>query len=107
MDVTLKDLRELLCCREGGLPFDVGQTYLFRTIGYHWLGKVKEVQGKFLVLDPAGWVANTGRYHEACAKGIDSIPAAEFEPCGRAAILNTDHVTDAVTYPFHLPGGVK
>lgn len=109
MDVSLRELKELLCCgTASALPFQVGTQYLFRTIGYHWLGKVKATCGRFLVLEAgAGWVADTGRYSEACSRGILDIPSAEFEPAGRDVLLNSDHITDAVEYPFQIPGGVK
>ena len=107
MEVSLADLKTLLCCGVGECPFRVGTQYLFRTLGYHWLGRVKAICGKFLVLESAGWVADTGRYSEACSKGIHATASSEFEPTGRDVLLNTEHVTDAVEYPFQIPGGVK
>ena len=88
-------------------PFEVGKQYLFRTIGYHWLGRVQSVRGRFLILEDASWVADTGRYSEALAGKIGELSSSELEPSPRPVILNMDHVTDSVEYPFQIPRGVK
>lgn len=91
----------------GAMPFVVGTQYLFRTIGYHWLGKVAAITGKFLTIDEATWVANTGRFSDALNGGIEKLSSAELEPSPRPVVINSDHITDAVEYPFSIPRGVK
>lgn len=111
MQISLSELVEALQENRGGslsaCPFDVGKQYLLRTIGYHWLGRVKLIVGKFLILEEASWVADTGRYSEALSGKIGELQSSELEPSPRPVIVNVDHVTDAVEYPFQIPRGVK
>lgn len=89
------------------IPVEVGKAYLFRTIGYHWLGRVIAVNGRWLTIDDASWVADTGRYSEAISGKIGSLSSSELEPSPRPVLLNSDHVTDAVSYPFEIPRSLK
>lgn len=111
MSLTLREVIEAM----GGnpavpsalIPVEIGQAYLFRTIGYHWLGRVQAVNGRWLTLTDASWVSDTGRYSEAVSGNIGTIASSELEPSPRPVILNSDHITDAVHYPFELPRNVK
>lgn len=106
MQLTLKEVLEAVSS-PSEIPFDVGTAYLFRTIGYHWLGKVASIRGKFLVLEDATWVADTGRYSESLSGKIAELSSSELEPSPRPVVLNTDHITDAVSWPFQIPKVVK
>ena len=109
MAIELKEVLEAL----GGnqpqavIPVEIGKAYLFRTIGYHWIGRVTSINGRWLTLDDASWVADTGRYSESLAGKIGTISSSELEPSPRPVIVNSDHVTDAVSYPFEIPRSVK
>lgn len=109
--VELADLLKANTTKSGPMPaeipFDVGKQYLIRTIGYHWIGRVQSIVGRFLILEIASWVADTGRYSEALAGKLTELPTSELEPSPRPVILNADHITDAVEYPFEIPRGVK
>ena len=72
------------------LPFEVGQSYLFRTVTYFLLGKVKNITGSFIELEKASWVADTGRFNEAIAKGTLS----EVEVVGVPVFLNVNSIVD-------------
>ena len=106
MQLTCDELKSIT---SGGdsLPFKIGTAYLFRTIGYHWLGRVTAITGKFLTLDDATWVADTGRFNEALLGKLAELPQSELEPSPRPVHINADHITDAVEYPYQLPKGVK
>ena len=56
-------------------PFVVGKNYFIRTFTYHSLGKLKAITGQFLVLEDAGWVADSGRFNEF----LSGTPPKEFE----------------------------
>lgn len=105
------ELREVLDAIGGNgqqpIPVEVGKAYLFRTIGYHWLGRVVSVCGRWITLDDASWVADTGRYSESLAGDIGSLQSSEIEPSPRPVLVNSDHVTDAVSYPFEIPRSAK
>ena len=44
------------------LPFGVGDCVLIRTVTMIDLGRVKAIGPDFIVLEEAGWVADTGRF---------------------------------------------
>ena len=74
----------------------IGQKYFFRTVTYHLIGKVKKQFGKFLELEDAVWVADSGRFMNAIRDG----KLNEVEPVWTAWI-NMDSVTDF--FPWKHP----
>ena len=84
------------------LPFDIGSSYLIRTVTYHVVGRVMKVSGDFLVLESASWVADSGRFGEAIAKG--NLDEVEF---AGPAFVNTNAITDAYPWTHDLPNKTK
>jgi len=86
------------------VPFKVGEKYFIRTITYHLTGRVKEIVGKFLVMEDAAWIADSGRFNETTKNGsLD-----EVEPFnGKETYLNIDSVVDAFLWTFDLPNSQK
>lgn len=76
----------------------IGQSYFFRTVTYHLVGKVTKQVGKFLELKDASWVADSGRFMQAIKKG----ELKEVEPVG-VAFVNLDSVTDFFPWKNKLP----
>jgi hypothetical protein len=75
------------------LPFEIGGEYFIRTVTYHLTGRVKNIVGKFLVLEDAAWIADSGRFSEFFTKPSSAL---EVEPFGkRDVFVNTDSITDA------------
>ena len=83
-------------------PFEVGKSYLIRTVTFFWVGRVARVVGAFLVLDDASWVADTGRYHKATSVGA----LKEVEPIGRAYV-GMGSIVDARDWTGDLPSDAK
>lgn len=81
------------------LPFQKGSAYFIRTVTYFATGKVKAIVGNFLVLEDAAWIADTGRFSDAIAKGIVS----EVEPVNVDMFVNTSSITDAFPWVHKLP----
>src|SRR3990167_3486481 len=102
--MTTKEIIELVKAlsdspsEQATLPFEVGSAYFFRTVTYFATGRVKEIVGKFLVLEDAAWIADSGRFSDAIGKGI----LDEVEPVD-SMFLNTDVITDAFPWNFDLP----
>jgi len=84
------------------LPFEVGKSYLFRTVTYHLVGKVKSIHGRFIELVDASWVADSGRFMNAIKEGT----LDEVEPVG-PCFLNSDSITDAFSWAHKLPDKQK
>lgn len=81
------------------LPFKIGEAYFIRTVTYFATGRVKAIVGSFLVLEDAAWIADTGRFSDALAKGVMD----EVEPVDVEMFVNTGSITDAFPWKFNLP----
>ncbi len=79
-------------------PFKIGDSYFIRTVTYHFVGTIKEIVGKWIVLKDASWVADSGRFHEALEKG----DLSEVEYMDKA-IINMDTITDASLWNNKTP----
>jgi len=73
-------------------PFEIGKKYLIRTVTMIQTGMVKSIRGKFIVLEQAAWIADTGRFSEALE---DQEKMKEVEPFKNDAIVNMDTIVDA------------
>ncbi len=80
------------------LPFKIGKSYFIRTVTYHLTGRVKEIVGKFIILEEAAWIADSGRFSTALKSGeFDEVEPVED------AIVNTDTISDAFEIRYSLP----
>jgi len=85
--------------QEFELPFEIGSAYFIRTVTYFATGRVKDIVGQFLVLEEAAWIADTGRFSDALAKGVMD----EVEPINGEMFINTNSITDAFPWKHSLP----
>lgn len=75
------------------IPFVIGGEYFFRTVTYHLTGRLVDVKGKFLILEDAAWIADSGRFNKFFT---DPTSELEVEPFGdRKVCLNIDSIVDA------------
>jgi len=81
-------------------PFELGKSYLIRTVTMVDVGRVTKVTRHFIVMDNASWIADTGRFGE-CLKGPDEFK--EIEPFPYQIYINLDSIIDATPWPFTLP----
>ncbi len=86
------------------LPFEVGKSYLIRTITMVDVGRVTRICGKFIVMEDASWIADTGRFFE-CLRKTDVF--IEVEPFQHPLYVNTDAIVDATPWPYQLPTNPK
>lgn len=86
-------------------PYVVGKSYYFRTSCYHAIGTVRSQTPHELVLEPAAWVADGGRYTQTQKVGISSIN--EVEPAIGPMILGKGFICDAVEWRHLVPTEVK
>jgi hypothetical protein len=78
-------------------PWEIGKTYLIRTVTMIDTGRLVAVTPQELVLEDAAWIADTGRFALA-------VKTAEFDevepfPDGRRVIVGRGSVIDAVQIP--------
>ena len=102
--VKAKGVKKELVISDKGyeLPFEIGKSYFIRTVTYHLLGRMKKQTGKFIILEDASWIADSGRFHQAITKGTLN----EVEPV-EDTIINTDSITDAFEWKHKLPRDQK
>ena len=102
-DGLIEKILEMAIKDEGGScdnshPFRVGDSYFIRTVTYHFVGTIKEIVGKWIILKDASWVADSGRFHEALEKG--NLSEVEYMD---KAILSMDTITDATPWNSKVP----
>ena len=79
---------------EGGpSPFEIGEIYLIRTVTMIDVGRVVAASHKWIVLEDAAWIADTGRFSDA----LKSCEFSEVEPFPDGhVIIGAGAVIDAV-----------
>ena len=86
----------------GTNPFEIGKAYLVRTVTYHQIGILKDIQGDFLIFRDASWVADSGRFSECLSKGTFN----EVEYVG-PMIINKTAIVDAFPWENKVPKETK
>ena len=86
------------------LPFEIGKSYLIRTITMIDVGKVKAIVGNFVILCDASWIGDTGRFNE-CLQKTDVFN--EIEPFKHDVMINASSIVDATLWPYTLPTAAK
>lgn len=109
MDINSLTIAEarVIAAMFGGAPAEsaiqVGSAYLIRTPTVYHLGRVVRVTSAEIVLDDAGWLADTGRFGECIAKGSYN----EYEPMGSGVIVQRCNVCDMTPWRHALPKETK
>lgn len=85
-------------------PMTVGSRVYFRTVTFHYVGEVVEVNEHEVVLDFAAWIADGTRWNEMLVTG--EINEAEPYPDGYVA-LNRGAIVDASHWQHPLIREVK
>jgi len=80
----------------------IGKSFFFRTVTYHFIGKVTKRIGDFLQLEQASWIADSGRFTQAIKDGTLN----EVEPIGQA-FINLRGCTDFIPWKHKLPKDQK
>ena len=76
----------------------IGCCYFLRTVTYHMVGRVVAVDGPFIYMEDAAWIADSGRLADFIA---GRIPPNEAEPVGDW-FLNESSVVDGCVWTHPL-----
>ena len=105
-DETFELIKDQLGTEEkidiGSLTDLINQTFLFRCVTYHQVGKVEKILGNIIELSNASWVADSGIFGEALKKGT----LKESEYVGQA-FVNLNTVVDFFPWKHKLPSKSK
>ena len=81
----------------------LGKNVYIRTVTYHYTGRAVRLEGNFLVLEHAAWVASSRRWTHALKTGeLD-----EVEPYPNGTTVNIDTIVDVSPWDHVLPKDVK
>ena len=115
-DLTIREARELArtlaplmgtTTQPTGIkehPYPVGECVFIRTVTMHYTGRLIRVTAGELVLEEAAWIADSGRFHIALAKG--DLNEVEPYPDGEV-IVPRDGVLDVSRWLHDLPRKTK
>jgi hypothetical protein len=85
----------------------VGQCFYIETFGKYWLGRVVEQTPTEVVLEPAFWIADTGRFHEfMTGESLETLTNLEIEPV-RSMVIPSALISAFSHWPHALPRGPK
>lgn len=85
--------------------FVIGKNYLIRTVTMIQVGKLVKVNTQELVLQKAGWIADTGKFSECLGKG--KISEIEMFPAQCDVIVGRGALIDACEWINELPTETK
>jgi hypothetical protein len=104
-DITIGEFQQFSGLLSGSneMPVEIGKAYLFRTVTHIEVGRVFSICGKFVTLERASWIADTGRYHDCLKSGVFS----EVEPYPDTTTLNMDSMINFCPWPHDLPTDQK
>ena len=77
----------------------VGRNVFVRAVTHYYTGKLAMVDGAFLVLENAAWIADTGRFATALATG----KLNEVEPYPGPCLVSLGAVVDISPWDHELP----
>lgn len=79
--------------------WEIGKNYFIRTVTMHHVGQLEQITDREIVLSNASWVADSGRFSIALARGeLD-----EVERFVNPVIINRDALVDATVWDHALP----
>lgn len=81
------------------LPCKIGEAVIIRTVTMINVGKIKSIGDQFIVLDDAGWIADTGRYGKCLAEGTVS----EYERYPSWTAVGVGSIVDMQPWSHALP----
>ncbi len=99
MELTLREIRELLIEANDDCPYEIGESYFIRTVTHHYTGRLIKVYKNELVFKEAAWIADDGRFHDALKTGEFN----EVEPFVNDVILGRGAILDATKFHHKLP----
>jgi hypothetical protein len=106
IQLSIEEMKELLELRRNSTKshsFEVGKSYLIRTVTMHYTGRVVRVTDSDVLLEDAAWIADTGRYADSLATGTLS----EIEPYPSMVAVCRGAMVDFAEWRFPLPRAQK
>ncbi len=101
MELSLKDLKELFGDTSGNeFPFAKGTNIFIRTVTMAHTGRISAVTDKWIVLEDACWIADTGRFADFLETG--KLNECEPFPVGKV-VVGLGAIVDCCEWKHKLP----
>jgi hypothetical protein len=108
--LTFGEIKEIQALINPAVPstqsdshWKIGKHYFIRTVTMYYIGKLRNVTDKELLLVDASWIADTGRFHDALKSG----ELNEVEPFINDVIIGRGAIVDASEWDHVLPNVQK
>jgi hypothetical protein len=98
VELSLRDIKELIGIQSSEHPFKIGENYFIRTITAHYTGKLMKVFPTELILIDCAWIADDGRFADSFEKEYSEVePFPDGEVIiGRGGILDASVIKKAL-----------
>jgi hypothetical protein len=83
--------------------YKLGAVLLIRGVTYHYIGRITYLSDTEIVLNPAAWLASSGRFGEALVTG----KLSEVEPYPGPASISRAIIADASPWNHPIPREAK
>ena len=83
---------------QSGVGPQPGQAVLIRTVTHYYTGWISRIDSRWIELDDAAWIADTGRFADVFSRG-----PAEVEPYPGRCWIAVGAVVDVAPWPLDLP----
>lgn len=103
MELIKALLNDESCASKEDSFFEIGKSYLIRTVTLYYTGRIKKMNAKEILLEDAAWIADTGRFNECLLEGKFN----EVEPFQNDVIIPRDSMIDGTLWTHKLPRAVK
>ena len=86
-------------------PWEIGASYIIRTVTFHYTGRLVSACNQWLVLEDVAWIADSGRWAQAVESG--NYKEVEPWPKGARVIIGAGAIVDASKIATPLPTSQK
>ena len=88
-------------------PARVGNNVLVKTVLPFYTGRIVSISKEEIVLERAAWIADTGRFSEALARGRDALNEVEIVPPGKRVAVQRGAIISILDWHGDLPEATK
>lgn len=109
MELTINDLRDLLCpsptINTPSLQSEdwsrVGRSVCIRTVTHTYTGYIAAETDRWLILEDCAWIAQSGRWADWLTHGVQ--PTSEIEPMPNGTRVAIAAIVDIAPWAHDLP----
>jgi len=105
--MTIADFKKLQetfkTSKQRTFPYKVGDNIFIRTVTLYYTGRVSKIEGGWVTLETASWIADTGRFYDFLKDGNCS----EYESFQDSVSIPMGSIIDVTKWTHNLFTGNK